>query len=114
MGIAAGSVALLSMLPADEYKQLIEANAERYITHPSVQHVDAAVVLEQVREAQRRGYATNMGYYHPGDGGIGLPILSKSPREMNVAISCTLPLEMMTDAFISSVIRELKDCLFAS
>ncbi|MER8548886.1 helix-turn-helix domain-containing protein [Mesorhizobium sp. M1169] len=114
MGVAAGSVALLSMLPSADYKQLIEANAERYITHPSVQHVDAAVVLAQVRDAQRRGYAINMGYYHPGEGGIGLPILSTSSYEMNVAISFTLALEMMTNTFVTSIVSELKDCLFAN
>ncbi|RWI99727.1 helix-turn-helix domain-containing protein [Mesorhizobium sp.] len=114
MGVAAGSVALLSMLPAAEYKQLIEANTERYIRHPSIQHVDATVVLAQVREAQRRGYATNMGYYHPGEGGIGLPVPSKSPHEMNVAISFTLALEIMTDTFVTSVVSELKKCLFTN
>lgn len=111
MGVAAGSLALMSMLSEADVRQLIQANSQRYINHPSVQHVDREIVLSQVRDAQRRGFATNMGYYLPGEGGLGLPIRSTSPYEVNVAISFTAPLEVMTEAWMFEVIAELKNCL---
>lgn len=111
MGVAAGSVALLSLLPEPEYLELLETNAPRYLSHPSVQYVDKAIVLSQVLDAQRRGYAVNMGYYLPGEGGLGLPIPRTGNYEADVAISFTAPLEMMTEDWLPKVIGELRDCL---
>ena len=111
MGVAAGSVALMSIMTEAERLQLLDANAERYLSHPSVQHVDRMVVEAQIRDARRRGYAVNMAYYLPGEGGLGLPVPGSSLHEMNVAISFTAPLEMMTEKWIPEAIATLKDCL---
>lgn len=111
MGVAAGSVALLSMLPEVECRRLIDDNAQRYISHPSVQHVDSLVVLEQVNQARQRGYSVNLGFYLPGEGGIALPVRSRSPHEMDVAISFNVALEVMTENWIADAVAELKDCL---
>jgi len=111
MGVAAGSVALMSIMAEADCAYLLETNANRYLSHPSVQYVDRSVVLGQVRDAQRRGFAVNMGYYLPGEGGLGLPIPSTSLYEVDVAISFNAPLEMMTEAWLLRVIDELRDCL---
>lgn len=111
MGVAAGSVALMSLLSVTDRQQLLEANAQRYISHPSVRHVDQSIVAAQVEDAQQRGYAINMGYYLPGEGGLGLPIPSASPFEANIAISFTAPLEVMTEEWITEAIAKLRDCL---
>lgn len=111
MGVAAGSVALMSMMSEAECAQLLDANAARYLSHPSVQHVDRSIVEAQVRDARRRGYAVNMAYYLPGEGGLGLPVPGSSLYETNVAISFTAPLEMMTETWILQVIEELRDCM---
>lgn len=114
MGVAAGSVALMSIMSEAERLQLLEANAERYLSHPSVQHVDRTVVEAQIRDAQRLGYAVNMAFYLPGEGGLGLPVPGSSLYEVNIAISFTAPLEMMTEKWIPEIIEELKDCLGAA
>ncbi|WP_454744460.1 IclR family transcriptional regulator [Ciceribacter selenitireducens] len=111
MGIAAGSVALMSMMSEAEYLQLLETNAPRYLNHPSVQYVDKAVVLGQILDAQRRGFAVNMGYYLPGEGGLGLPVRRSGNYGVDVAISFTAPLEMMTEDWLPKVMDDLRDCL---
>ncbi|WP_445503042.1 IclR family transcriptional regulator [Microvirga sp. G4-2] len=111
MGVAAGSIALMSIMPESDCLYLLETNAHRYLSHPSVQYVDKSIVLGQVRDAQRRGFAVNMGYYLPGEGGLGLPVPSSSLYEVDVAISFNAPLEMMTEAWLLRVIDELRDCL---
>ncbi|KQY14026.1 IclR family transcriptional regulator [Rhizobium sp. Root482] len=114
MGIAAGSVALMSIMPEAECLQLLNANAARYLAHPSVQHVDRTIVESQIKDARQRGYAVNMAYYLPGEGGLGLPISGKNPYELNVAISFTAPLELMTETWMQDVIGELRDCMGAA
>lgn len=111
MGVAAGSLALLSMLPDPVAAQIIAANAERYRAHPSLRPVDAAVVTDQVAEARRQGHAVNMGFYLPGEGGLGLPIPARRKYEMNVAVSFNAPLEMMTPDWIAATVQTLRGCL---
>lgn len=111
MGVAAGSVALMSIMPEADCLALLEANAPRYLSHPSVQYVDKAVVMSQIEDARRRSFAVNMAYYLPGEGGLGLPVRATSPYELNAAISFTAPLEMMTEDWLPKIIDELRDCL---
>ncbi|MEO3388406.1 helix-turn-helix domain-containing protein [Mesorhizobium sp. CAU 1741] len=111
MGVAAGSLALMSMLAEDAAAGIIRANAERYERHPALRHVDAALIAQLVAQARTRGYAINMGYYLPGEGGIGLPVPRRGAYEVNVAVSFNAPLEMMTDDWIEATINELRDCL---
>ncbi len=111
MGVAAGSVALMSLLSDNDRLQLLDANAQRYVSHPSVRHVDRSIVTAQIDEARHRGYAVNMGYYLPGEGGLGLPIRGANPFEVSIAISFTAPLEVMTEKWIGESITELKSCL---
>lgn len=113
MGVAAGSVALLSLLPEDECQRLVEMNAQRYVSYPSVQHVDRDVVEAQVADARSRGYAVNLGYYFPGEGGIAVPVRSVTPHEPNVAISFNVPLETMTESWIRGIVEEFRDSLFS-
>lgn len=114
MGVAAGSVALMSLLSNNDRLQLLDANAQRYVSHPSVRHVDRLIVEAQIEDAGRQGYAVNMGYYLPGEGGLGLPIPGANPFEVNIAISFTAPLEVMTEEWIAEAIAELKSCLVES
>lgn len=111
MGIAAGSMALLSIMPEDTVAEIIKANAERYASHPALRAIDADLIAEQVALSRERGYAINMGYYLPGEGGLGLPIQRRHHYEVDVAVSFNAPIEMMTEEWISSMIDELRDCL---
>jgi DNA-binding IclR family transcriptional regulator len=111
MGVAAGSVALLSMLSEERAQQIIEANTERLIKHPSLLHIDSKVVAEQVFAARERGYAVNMGFYLPGVGGLGLPIPGRGGYNVNVVVSFNVPVEMMNDVWIEARIVDLRECL---
>ncbi len=111
MGVGAGSLALMSLLPEAAVRHIIESNAERYLKHPSSHHVDGEVIMAQVVDAKRRGYAVNMGFYFPGQGGIGVPRPGRGPHEVNMAVSFNAPLEMMNDDWIESQVRALVDCL---
>lgn len=111
MGIAAGSMALLSIMPEEAVAEIIQANAERYESHPALRVINADLIAGQVAQSRERGHAINMGYYLPGEGGLGLPIRRQHNYEVDVAVSFNAPLEMMTGEWISSTIGELRDCL---
>jgi DNA-binding IclR family transcriptional regulator len=111
MGMAAGSMALLSMLPEVSAARIIEGNSERYARYPSLRHIDAATITTQVNAARQRGYAINMGYYLPGEGGLGLPIPANGLYDINMAISFNAPLELMSDDWIENIISDLRGCL---
>jgi len=104
-------MALLSIMPEAAAAEIIRANAERYVSHPAVRPLDAELVTRQVAEARARGYAVNMGYYFPGEGGLGLPIRRRHHYEVDVAVSFSAPLELMTEEWIASIIEELRNCL---
>lgn len=111
MGIAAGSLALLSMLPDEAAHNIIEANSARYTNTPALRHIDKEVIIAKRTLAIERGYAINMGYYLPGEGGLGLPIFAENHRNLNVAISFNAPLELMTDQWMDKTIGELCVCM---
>jgi DNA-binding IclR family transcriptional regulator len=110
MGIGAGSLALLSLLNDGACDQVLAWNEQRYLKHPTARPLDASVVRSQVAEARLRGYAVNMGYYFLGQGGLGLPFVGGHPQEMNMAVSFSVPLELMTEQWIEAHINELANC----
>lgn len=114
MGIAAGSLALLSMLDRKTYEQIINDNAERYRLYPAVRYVDSEIIKKQVVDTIRRGYAVNAGYYLPGEGGLGLPIPKQNNYGLNVAVSFNVPIEMMTEQWMESIMQDLRQCFFRS
>lgn len=111
MGIAAGSLALLSMLPEDVAARIIRTNAERYTRYPALRDVNADIISADVSEARRRGYAVNMGNYLPGQGGLGLPYPARIDGGTDFAVSFNAPLEMMTADWIAGMMDDLAECL---
>jgi DNA-binding IclR family transcriptional regulator len=111
MGVAAGSMALLSMLAPDAAQRIITGNSDRFAQYPSLRHIDASIIADQVAVARAKGYAVNMGYYLPGEGGLGLPLAGSGPFDIDMAISFNAPLEMMTVAWMDGMIHQLRDCI---
>lgn len=111
MGVAAGSLALLSILPEESAARIINANAERYISHPSLLHIDAQIVSQEVAAARQRGYAVNNGFYLPGSGGLGLPVRPRATYDSPVALSFNAPLELMTECWMDKTIAELRESI---
>lgn len=111
MGIAAGSVALLSMMSEADAGEILKANAERYERHPALRAIDSDFIGQQVAATRSRGYSINMGYYLPGEGGLGLPLKKNNHYEVDMAVSFNAPVELMTDDWIAATIDELRRCL---
>lgn len=111
MGVAAGSLALLSMLPEAAAERIIQGNAERYLHYPSLRHVDADIIAKEVCAARQRGYAINIGYYLPGEGGLGLPLKAQTQADTDMAVSFNAPIEMMTPDWIRTMMRDLAKCV---
>lgn len=111
MGIAAGSLALLSILPLDAMEQILRANAQRYEDYPSLRPVTAEMIREQALLARARGYATNHGFFFLGEGGLGLPIRAAGSGDIDMAVSFNLPVEYMGEASVGELISQLRDCL---
>ena len=111
MGVGAGSLALMSLLPDAALGSILDANANRYLKHPAVHPIDREMIMSHVVEARQRGYAVNPGLYHFGQGGIGVPRIATSAFDMNMAISFNASVDMMNDDWMDSQVSELLDCL---
>lgn len=111
MGIAAGSLALLSILPMEEMEQILQANARRYEAYPSLRPVSSQLIREQALQARDRGYAINPGLFFMGEGGLGLPIPASQPGEVDVAVSFNLAVEYMGESSVTELIGQLRDCM---
>lgn len=111
MGVGAGSLALMSLLPDSAIGQILDANADRYQAHPSIRPVNRDIIQSQVLDAKQRGYAINPGLFFFGEGGIGLPREATGMYEVNMAFSFNAPLDMMNDIWIEAQVSQLRDCL---
>lgn len=111
MGIAAGSLALLSILPESEMEEVLRLNAERYTNYPSLHPVNADIIREQALLARERGYAINPGLFFMGEGGLGLPIRGAGAGDSALAVSFNLPVEYMDQVSLGELIEQLRDCL---
>lgn len=111
LGIAAGSLAILSTLPQQTQDEILTANAERYANYPALREVNVDVIRAAVDDAMKRGFAVNMGYYLPGVGGLGLPIRKEPSGIADLAVSFNAPVEMMTEGWMAEIIDELRECL---
>ena len=114
LGVAAGSLAIMSTLPRKTQEEILAANAERYATYPALRKADVNVIGAALEEAMARGFAVNMGYYLPGEGGLGLPIRKEPDGIADLAVSFNAPIEMMTERWMAEIIDELRECLSLS
>lgn len=111
LGIAAGSLALLSIQPEPEIDQIISANAQRYATYPSLRPIDGAWIRQQAILAKTKGYAVNHGFFFLGEGGLGLPIKAVDPAGLDMAVSFNLLVEHMSESYIEELLSQLRKCL---
>lgn len=111
MGVGAGSLALMSLLSDSAIDQIVDANADRYLKHPSVRPVNRDIILGQVIDAKGRGYAVNRGFFFYGEGGVGLPRPAAEHYEVDMAVSFNAPLDLMSEDWTDSQVRQLRDCL---
>ncbi len=77
LGVGAGSLAMLSWLPDDEVRRIIETNTGALATHVNF---DPATLLQLVASSRRDGYAFNDRMVIPGMCAVGVPILGRGDR----------------------------------
>lgn len=108
LGVAAGSLALLSSMPNEAALQVIEANAERYRNYPSLRPLSAELMRELVQEARARGYALDFGYYFPNGGGIGIAVETGLPGGAELSISVSIYGEMHTPEKLDALAQDIR------
>ena len=77
LGVGAGSLAMLTWLPDDEVRRIIDANTGALAAHVNF---DPATLLQLVATSRRDGYAFNDRMVIPGMCAIGVPILGRGDR----------------------------------
>jgi len=75
LGVGAGGIALLALLPAEETASILARNARRFRSH---EHVDLAALKNVVRRSRDTGYAVRDG---PVSGARALAIAVRSTRD---------------------------------
>lgn len=77
LGVGAGSLALLSWLPDEEVRRVLEANASQFDDYANF---DTDSLLRLVDESRSRGYSFNDQLVVPGMRAIGVPVIGKDGR----------------------------------
>ncbi|MCP9953869.1 IclR family transcriptional regulator [Actinomadura madurae] len=77
LGVGSGSLALLSWLPDDEVKRVLDANASKLDSYPNF---DVDTLLRLVEESRSRGYTFNDQMLVPGMRAVGVPVIGKDGR----------------------------------
>jgi len=111
LGIAGGSLALLSIMDEAEAERVMQANAARYANYPALSEIDVDRIRSHVRDARRRGFSVNFGLYFLGEGGLGLPLPAAGDSGMDMAVSFSLPVEYMSEAGMAELIARLRKCI---
>lgn len=93
LGIGAGSLAILSTLPADESAAIMAANAPRLLQFPGGDD-QVPAILERAAQGREQGFAVSSGSVADGLVGVGVPVL---PRQglLELAISVSAVAEVM-------------------
>lgn len=108
LGVASGSLAMLSSLPDETVAQVIAANAERYRNYPALRPLNAAIMHDLVDEARARGYAIDFGYYFPNGGGVGVVVDTGLPGGAELSISVSVYGEMHTREKLDALVNEVR------
>jgi len=103
LGVGAGSLALLMLLPDDEIARICNANAKRLITYGGL---SVPRLLNIVKNSQELGYATHDGSLLPGLSGIGTVI-----RDSDGAPLAALSVTAIADSLPASRQQEILSLL---
>jgi DNA-binding IclR family transcriptional regulator len=92
LGVGAGSLALLMVLPDDEIKRIVHANAKRLFAYGTL---TVPLLLQIVKSSQELGYAVHDSRVIPGLSGIGMVVRNSTGAPL-AAISVTAMAESLT------------------
>lgn len=71
LGVGAGSLALITFLPADQFEAILSANASRY---PQYKNLTAEDIRKLAAISHHHGYVVSEGLFHEGVTSIGVPL----------------------------------------
>jgi DNA-binding IclR family transcriptional regulator len=104
LGVGAGSMAILAMLPADEMERIIAVNRERYMEQGGFQE---SVFRASLAEARQSAVATHEGSFTRGVSGIGVAVRDASGYPV-AAVSIAFVTEWLDGAQRERCIRRLQ------
>lgn len=103
LGVAAGGLAILSSLPTDERRHIIESNRSRLRQYGGLSQEGLADLVEQTRSD---GFSYIENGTVPGVASVGTAILGVAGRPM-VGVSVAAPVSRMTGAHRRAIQRAL-------
>jgi DNA-binding IclR family transcriptional regulator len=106
LGVGAGGLALLSIMPDAEVEHVLAFNAERYAAHYPA--LSPELLKRQVQETRERGYSINPGLIVKGSYAIGVAI-----RDPLSGASAALAIAGVESRFTETHIQELAAILLA-
>lgn len=99
--------ALLSLLPEDEAERRIRSMALTRHTDHTI--TDAGQLMDVVREARERGYATDNEEYVEGCVCVAVPVATSAEVGIECAISLTVPIVRRPQGWPEDSLEALKD-----
>ena len=104
LGVGAGGLALLSIMPDAEVDQVLAFNAERFAAHYPA--LSPELLKRQVRETRERGYSINPGLIVKGSYAVGVAI-----QDPLSGASAALAIAGVESRFTEAHIQELATIL---
>ena len=104
LGVGAGGLALLSIMPDEEVDQVLAFNAERFAAHYPA--LSPELLKRQVRETRERGYSINPGLIVKGSYAVGVAI-----QDPLSGASAALAIAGVESRFTEAHIQELATIL---
>lgn len=111
LGIAAGSLAILSALPEESSSAVIEANAMRYASYPAVIPMSAGRVQQMVDETRINGYSCDFGCFFPNEGGIGVAVPAIHGGSSGLSVAISVHGEIAGRESLARLARQVQDVL---
>lgn len=108
LGIAAGSLAILSSLPPESRAAIISANADRYTNYPALRPMSPDRVQHMVEETITDGYSCDFGCFFPGEGGVGLVIPSARGLRTGLSVAISIHGEISSHAALGNLAEKVK------
>jgi len=100
LGVGAGGLALLAIMPDEEIDQVLALNAERFAAHYPA--LTPEVLRLQVQETRRRGYSLNPGLIVKGSYAVGVAL-----ADPHSGASAALAIAGVESRFTEAHIQEL-------
>ena len=104
LGVGAGSLALLMLMPDDEIQRIVSSNARRL---GNFSDMTTLRLLELVKLSQQRGYAMHDSHLIEGVSGVGVPVMDGADMVLG-AISISSLQDSLSQPELEQILEVLK------